>query len=138
MEESGLAQLQVPRNRTTASSRLFLRRICNSTQIIKGCELFPSVFIQDLSDLVAFYASDSDKSRKDSCLPPRPFIHFVKPTCVTKEEFEQLKQSALAALSQSTNSASPTPHQTTCLPTLTPKPLPTPHYLCCCPFYRRR
>ncbi|KAJ9063334.1 hypothetical protein DSO57_1001239 [Entomophthora muscae] len=73
------------------------------TQIDKGYELFPSVFFQDLSDLVIFYTSDNDKSRKDSCLPPCPSICFFKPAYVTEEEFKQLKQSALAIPSQSTN-----------------------------------
>ncbi|KAJ9057438.1 hypothetical protein DSO57_1022729 [Entomophthora muscae] len=94
------------------------------SQIEKRYKLFPSVFIQGLSDLVIFYASYSDKSRKDSCLLPCPFVWFVKTTYAREEEFEQLKQSALAAPSQSTNPASPTPHQATCLPTLTPKPPP--------------
>ncbi|KAJ9068916.1 hypothetical protein DSO57_1023915 [Entomophthora muscae] len=67
-----------------------------------------------------------DKPRKGSCLPPCPSIHFVKPAYVTEEEFKQLKQTALTAPSQSTNPVSPNPHQATCLPTLTPKPLPIP------------
>ncbi|KAJ9087337.1 hypothetical protein DSO57_1039711 [Entomophthora muscae] len=81
------------------------------TQIEKGYELFPSASIQDLFDLIFFYASDSDKSRKNPCLPPRHSICFVKPVYVT-EEFKQLKQTALAAPSQSTNPASPTPIKT--------------------------
>ncbi|KAJ9089326.1 hypothetical protein DSO57_1014108 [Entomophthora muscae] len=99
------------------------------SQIEKGYELFPSVFVQDLSDLIIFYASDSDKSRKDSHLPLHSFI-FFKTAYVTEEEFEQLKQSALSAFSQSINPASPTPHQdqATHLPTLVPKPshIPSP------------
>ncbi|KAJ9090485.1 hypothetical protein DSO57_1001943 [Entomophthora muscae] len=77
--------------------------------IEKRYELFPSVFVQDLSDLIIFYASDSDKSRKDSFLPPHLSICFFKPTYEMAEEFEQLKQSALAASSQSTNPAFSTP-----------------------------
>ncbi|KAJ9088252.1 hypothetical protein DSO57_1024941 [Entomophthora muscae] len=96
------------------------------TQIDKDYELFPSVSVQDLFDLIIFYESDSDKSRKDPCLPPRQSICFVKPVYVTQEELEQLKQSALAAPSQSKNSVSPTPCQATCVPTLSPKPLPIP------------
>ncbi|KAJ9056103.1 hypothetical protein DSO57_1036476 [Entomophthora muscae] len=79
------------------------------TQIDKGYELFPSASVQDLFYLIIFYASDSDKSRKDPRLPSRQSICFVKPVYVTEEEFEQLKQTALAAPSQSTNPASPNP-----------------------------
>ncbi|KAJ9053411.1 hypothetical protein DSO57_1024468 [Entomophthora muscae] len=96
------------------------------TQIIRFVSFSLLVFVQDLSDLVIFYTSDSDKSRKDSFLPPRPSICFIKPAYVTEDKFEQLKQSALAAPSQSTNPASPTPHQATLLPTLTPQPLLIP------------
>ncbi|KAJ9062070.1 hypothetical protein DSO57_1014494 [Entomophthora muscae] len=85
------------------------------TQIDKGYELFPSVSVQDLFDLIIFYASDSDKSRKYSCLPPRQSICFTKPAYVLEDKFEQLKQTALAAPSQSTNPASPTtPHLLLC------------------------
>ncbi|KAJ9063212.1 hypothetical protein DSO57_1002510 [Entomophthora muscae] len=60
--------------------------------------------------------------------PPCSSIWFVKPTYMTEYIFEQLKQSALAASSQSTIPASLTPHQyqATHLPTLTPKPPPIP------------
>ncbi|KAJ9072013.1 hypothetical protein DSO57_1031559 [Entomophthora muscae] len=79
------------------------------TQIDKSYELFPSVFVQQLFDLIIFYASDSDKSRKDPHLPPRQSICFVKPVYMMEEEFEQLKKTALASPSQSENPASPTP-----------------------------
>ncbi|KAJ9081257.1 hypothetical protein DSO57_1016641 [Entomophthora muscae] len=39
------------------------------TQIDKGYELFSSVSVQDIFDLIILYTSDSDKSRKDPRLP---------------------------------------------------------------------
>ncbi|KAJ9081982.1 hypothetical protein DSO57_1008939 [Entomophthora muscae] len=82
--------------------------------IIYLLNIFPCVTLLKQN---SYNISDSDKSRKDSHLPPRQSICFVKPVYVTEEEFKQLKQTALA---------SPTPHQVTRVPTLSSKPLPIP------------